>query len=401
MRSDNKAGINKLGTANTQSQLKIMLLGSGELGKEFIIEAQRLGIFTIAVDHYQHAPAMQVAHQYYVLDMQNAEALYALINKEQPDFIVPEVEAIATDVLIKLENEGFNIIPSARATKLTMDRQGIRSLAAEKLGLKTSPYQFANNFNEYINAVEHIGIPCVIKPIMSSSGKGQSILKDPSNIKAAWEYAKSGSRGLGDQVIVERFIPFDYEITLLTVRHKDGTYFCPPIGHIQEQGDYRLSWQPHPLKDKTLLACQHIAKSITDELGGFGVFGVELFIQNDEVYFNELSPRPHDTGMVTMVSQNLSEFALHLRAILGVPIHQIHLRDPSASAALRLNGESYNPVFNGISDALSEPNTELRLFGKPSIQKERRMGVILCSAKTLDEAKEKAQRAAKKVTLIE
>lgn len=346
------------------SNIKIMLLGSGELGKEFIIAAQRLGIHTIAVDRYKNAPAMQVAHESYVIDMLNSDALEQLILAKNPTYIVPEIEAINTDSLVKLEAHNFNIIPCAKATKLTMDRQGIRALAVQQLNLQTSKFAFANSEQEYLDVIQSIGLPFVIKPVMSSSGKGQSIVKEHNEIKKAWDYAQNGSRGHAKGVIVEQFIDFDYEITLLTVRHKDGTSFCDPIGHIQKDGDYRFSWQPHTMPDTALAKSQEIAKEITDALGGYGVFGVELFIKGDEVFFNEVSPRPHDMGMVTLISQNINEFELHLRAIVGLPIPDIQTLQPSASAAILLEGDTANASICGIDKALADANVDIRIFSK-------------------------------------
>ncbi len=381
------------------SNIKIMLLGSGELGKEFIIAAQRLGIHTIAVDRYENAPAMQVAHESYVIDMLNADALEQLILAKKPTYIVPEIEAINTDSLVKLEAHNFNIIPCAKATKLTMDRQGIRSLAANELGLATSKFAFANSQKEYLDAVEVIGLPFVIKPVMSSSGKGQSIVKERSEVQKAWDYAQSGSRGHAKGVIIEQFIDFDYEITLLTVRHKDGTSFCDPIGHIQKDGDYRFSWQPHAMSNIALAKSQKIAKEITDALGGYGVYGVELFIKGDEVFFNEVSPRPHDTGMVTLISQNINEFELHLRAILGLPIPQIQTLQPSASAAILLEGESTDPSILGIDIALSDSNIDIRIFGKNEIHGKRRMGVVLAKGQSTQQALDASKKAVSKIYL--
>ncbi|AJI54583.1 phosphoribosylglycinamide formyltransferase 2 [Francisella philomiragia] len=379
------------------SNIKIMLLGSGELGKEFIIAAQRLGIHTIAADRYENAPAMQVAHESYVIDMLNADALEQLILAKKPTYIVPEIEAINTDSLVKLEAHNFNIVPCAKATKLTMDRQGIRSLAANELGLATSKFAFANSQKEYFDAVEIIGLPFVIKPVMSSSGKGQSIVKERSEVQKAWDYAQSGSRGHAKGVIVEQFIDFDYEITLLSVRHKDGTSFCDPIGHIQKDGDYRFSWQPHAMSDIALAKSQKIAKEITDALGGYGVFGVELFIKGDEVFFNEVSPRPHDTGMVTLISQNINEFELHLRAILGLPIPQIQTLQPSASAAILLEGESTDPSILGIDTALSDSNIDIRIFGKKEIHGKRRMGVVLAKGQSTQQTLDASKKAVSKI----
>ncbi|MBK2266912.1 formate-dependent phosphoribosylglycinamide formyltransferase [Francisella philomiragia] len=381
------------------SNIKIMLLGSGELGKEFIIAAQRLGIHTIAVDRYENAPAMQVAHESYVIDMLNADALEQLILTKKPTHIVPEIEAINTDSLVKLEAHNFNIVPCAKATKLTMDRQGIRSLAANELGLATSKFAFANSQKEYLDAVEVIGLPFVIKPVMSSSGKGQSIVKERSEVQKAWDYAQSGSRGHAKGVIIEQFIDFDYEITLLTVRHKDGTSFCDPIGHIQKDGDYRFSWQPHAMSNIALAKSQKIAKEITDALGGYGVFGVELFIKGDEVFFNEVSPRPHDTGMVTLISQNINEFELHLRAILGLPIPQIQTLQPSASAAILLEGESTDPSILGIDEALTNSSIDIRIFGKNEIHGKRRMGVVLAKGQSTQQALDASKKALSKIYL--
>lgn len=368
-----------------------MLLGAGELGKEVAIEAQHLGIEVIAVDCYEHAPAMQVAHRSHTINMLDGTALETLIRQEMPDFIVPEIEAIATDTLVKLENEGFRVVPTAQAAKLTMDREGIRRLAAETLKLKTSLYYFADDFAAFEAAVKKINFPCVVKPLRSSSGKGQSIIQSAAQIQSAWDYSQAGGRAGKGRVIVEQFIPFDYEITLLTVRHKDGTTFCEPIGHRQEDGDYRESWQPHPMPNNVLEECQKIAKTITDALGGFGIFGVELLIQGETVYFSEVSPRPHDTGMVTLLSQDLSEFALHLRAILGLPIPEIKQYGATASSALIFEGKSDSMVFNHIEMALKVPGTALRLFGKPLVNGKRRLGVGLARGETIAEALEKAK----------
>lgn len=371
-----------------------MMLGSGELGKEVVIEFQRYGVEVIAVDRYPNAPAMQVAHRSYSISMLDGQALREVIYKERPTFIVPEVEAIATDTLVELEKEGFTVIPTANAARLTMNREGIRTLAAEKLKLKTSPYQFAATKTEFSEAVKKIGIPCVVKPIMSSSGKGQSVIKSESDIDKAWTYSQEGSRSGGGKVIVEGFIDFDFEITLLTIKHKDGVSFCEPIGHRQEHGDYQESWQPHPMTTAALKASQDIASKVVNELGGTGIFGVEFFVKGDEVYFSELSPRPHDTGMVTMISQDLSEFALHVRAILGLPIQVIRQLGPSASSVVLVRGQSQNVIFSGLEDALKESDTQLRLFGKPEVNGERRMGVALARAGSIEEARSKANRAA-------
>lgn len=387
------------GTPNQQGARKILMLGSGELGKEVMLEAQRLGVETIAVDSYEGAPAMQVAHRHHVIDMQDADALRALVKQEEPDFIVPEIEAIATATLEELEKEGFNVIPTARATRLTMDREGIRELVAEDLGLRTSPYAFASTEEEFLAAVEEIGTPCVVKPVMSSSGKGQSTVQPGDRALDAWEYAIAGSRGRSQRVIVEGFVDFDTEITLLTVRHSSGTSFCPPVGHRQEGGDYVESWQPEPLADGVLEVAQEMARKVTDELGGWGLFGVEFFIDSETVYFSELSPRPHDTGMVTMVSQELSEFALHVRAILGLPIPEIALLSPGASAVIRADGHGTEPTFTVDTEALETPGTHLRLFGKPSTRPGRRMGVGLARAASVEEARENAKKVADAVVV--
>src|SRR5579871_5407832 len=357
----------RIGTPLTSSAVKVMMLGSGELGKEVVIEFQRYGVEVIAVDRYDHAPAMQVAHRSYTISMLDGKALREIVYKEKPDFIVPEVEAIATDTLVELEKEGFCVIPTANAARLTMNREGIRTLAAEKLKLKTSPYSFAATKNEFFEAVKKIGMPCVIKPIMSSSGKGQSVIKSEADVEKAWTYSQEGSRSGGGKVIVEGFVDFDFEITSLTIKHKDGVSFCEPIGHRQEHGDYQESWQPHPMTAKALQASQDIAAKVVNELGGAGIFGVEFFVKGDEVFFSELSPRPHDTGMVTMISQDLSEFALHVRAILGLPIPLIRQLGPSASSVILVRGKSQNITYSGLENALKEPDTQLRLFGKPEV----------------------------------
>lgn len=386
-----------IGTPLRSSAIKVMMLGSGELGKEVVIELQRYGVEVIAVDRYDNAPAMQVAHRSYTISMLDERALRETINKEKPHFIVPEVEAIATHVLVELEKEGFTVIPSAKAAQLTMNREGIRQLAAEELKLKTSPYRFAGTKAEFEKAIKEIGIPCVVKPIMSSSGKGQSTVRSVDDIDASWTYAQEGGRAGGGRVIIEGFIKFDYEITLLTVRHKDGISFCAPIGHRQEHGDYRESWQPHPMNDSVLKKAQQMAADVVNALGGRGIFGVEFFIQGETVYFSELSPRPHDTGMVTLISQDLSEFALHVRAILGLPIPDITQHGPSASAALLVHGNSDNISFSGLDEALSQPETQLRLFGKPEVRGERRMGVCLARGSSIEDAKNKAINMVKKI----
>jgi phosphoribosylglycinamide formyltransferase 2 len=386
-----------IGTPLKSTAVKVMMLGSGELGKEVVIELQRFGVEVIAVDRYDHAPAMQVAHRSYTISMLDDKALRNVIEKEDPDLIVPEVEAIATHVLVDLEQEGYTIIPSAKATRLTMNREGIRSLAAEDLKLKTSPYRFAGTKQEFETAVRAMGFPCVVKPIMSSSGKGQSLVKSANDVDHAWTYAQEGGRAGGGRVIVEGFIDFDYEITLLTIRHKGGISFCAPIGHRQEHGDYRESWQPHPMPEAALHEAQHIASEVVNALGGKGIFGVEFFVKGSEVFFSELSPRPHDTGMVTMISQDLSEFSLHVRAILGLPIPNIAQHGPSASSVILVHGKSDNINFSGLEDALSAQDTQLRLFGKPEVNGERRMGVCLARGKTIDEARAKANDMASKV----
>ena len=384
-----------IGTPFKEGARRVLLCGSGELGKEVVIELQRYGVEVIAVDAYADAPAMQVADRAHVISMLDGDALREVIEKEQPDLVVPEVEAIATDVLAEIEAEGkVEIIPTARATQLTMNREGIRRLAAEELDLRTSPYEFAATREEYLAAIERIGMPCVVKPIMSSSGKGQSTVKSEADIDASWEYAQAGGRAGAGKVIVEGFVDFDYEITQLTVRHVDGTSFCDPIGHIQIEGDYRESWQPQPMSDAALANAREVAKKITDALGGRGIFGVELFIKGDEVYFSEVSPRPHDTGMVTMIAQDLSQFALHARAILGLPIPNIVQHGPSASAVILVEGESEQVSFGNLKEALAQPDTQLRLFGKPQVKGKRRMGVAVARGETLDAAREKAKAAA-------
>ena len=388
-----------LGTPGAPSATKLLLLGSGELGKEVALEAQRLGVEVIACDRYANAPAMQVAHRHHVFNMGDPAALREVIETEKPDYIVPEIEAIATHTLLELEAEGFNVVPTARATRLTMDREGIREFAATELGLKTSPYRFADTEEDFCAAVEAIGFPCVVKPVMSSSGKGQSTVREEADVLKAWRYAQDGARGEGDKVIGEGVVPFDYEITLLTVRHIGGTSFCAPIGHRQEGGDYQESWQPQAMSDVALEKAEHIARTITEGLGGFGLFGVELFIQGDEVFFSEVSPRPHDTGMVTMISQNLSEFALHVRAILGLPIPEIDQRGPAASAVILAHGHSSSLTYAVKPEALMVPGTGLRLFGKPDVVGERRMGVGLALGATTDEARQKAATVAESVEI--
>lgn len=381
-----------LGTPYAAGATRVLLLGSGELGKEVTIELTRLGCEVIAVDRYDNAPAMQVAHRRHVINMLDAEAVRAVVEQEKPHYIVPEIEAIATDELIKLEEEGFNVVPTARAARLTMNREGIRRLAAEELGLPTSPYRFAGDKDEYLAAVKEVGLPCVIKPVMSSSGKGQSLVKTDADIDAAWDYAQSGGRAGQGRVIVEGFVDFEYEITLLTVRHVGGTAFCAPIGHRQEDGDYRESWQPQPMNDAALVEAERQARAITDALGGRGIFGVELFVKGDQVWFSEVSPRPHDTGLVTLMSQDLSEFALHARAILGLPVPLIEQRGPSASSVLLVKGDSTNMRYSGLERGLEQPDTDLRLFGKPEVSGSRRLGVALARADSVEKARAKANQ---------
>ena len=387
----------RIGTPLTGNATRVLLLGSGELGKEVAIELQRLGCEVIAVDRYADAPAMQVAHRSHVVNMLDAGALREVIELEKPAYIVPEIEAIATAALVELESEGYTVIPTARAAQLTMDREGIRRLASEELQLPTSPYRFAEGREDYLAAVTEVGLPCVVKPVMSSSGKGQSLLRNEGDIDAAWEHAQSGGRAGVGRVIVEGFVDFDYEITLLTVRHSGGTRFCEPIGHRQEAGDYRESWQPQQMSEQALASAQDVALRITDALGGRGVFGVELFVKGDEVWFNEVSPRPHDTGLVTLISQELSEFALHARAILGLAIPQIRQFGPAASAVIMAEGRSESVSFGNLQQALSEPDTQLRLFGKPGVDGLRRMGVALARDEDTDLARARALRAAQAV----
>ena len=387
-----------IGTPFTSTAIKVLLCGSGELGKEVALELQRYGVEVIAVDAYADAPAMQVADRSHVISMLDGDALRAVIEAENPDFVVPEVEAIATDTLAAIEQDGIaTIIPTARATQLTMNREGIRRLAAEELGLLTSPYQFADTLEDFTAAIHAIGMPCVIKPIMSSSGKGQSVVKTEADIEASWNYAQAGGRAGKGKVIVEGFVDFDYEITLLTVRHVDGTSFCAPIGHIQVDGDYRESWQPQAMSEAALNSAQQMAEAVTGSLGGYGLFGVELFVKNDTVIFSEVSPRPHDTGMVTMISQDLTQFALHARAILGLPIPSIRQFGPCASSVILVKGNSGQVSFGNLQQALSEPDTQLRLFGKPAVNGKRRMGVALARAETIDAARTKACRTSSAV----
>lgn len=372
---------------------KALLLGSGELGKEVAIELQRYGVEVIACDRYPGAPAMQVAHRSYVFNMLDGEALRQIIEAEKPDHIIPEVEAIATPMLVELEKEGYNVTPTANAAFLTMNREGIRRLAAETLGVKTSPYRFASDYDEFKKAVDEIGIPCVVKPVMSSSGHGQSMIKKAEDIENAWHIAQEGGRAGAGRVIVEGFVNFDYEITLLTVRSISGTVFCEPIGHIQIDGDYRYSWQPQPMSAKAIESAREIARKVTDALGGYGIFGVELFIKGDEVIFSEVSPRPHDTGMVTMISQDLSEFALHARALLGLPVPAIRFYGPSASRAVVVEGDTDKIEMDNLENVLAEPGTQMRIFGKPEIKGHRRMGVILATDENVEAARAKAERA--------
>lgn len=372
---------------------KALLLGSGELGKEVAIELQRLGVEVVACDKYANAPAMQTAHRSYVFDMLDGATLRQVVELEKPDHVIPEIEAIATPMLVELEKEGYNITPTAQAALLTMNREGIRRLAAEKLGLETSPYRFASTFDEFRQAIEEIGLPVVVKPVMSSSGHGQSTVRKADDIEKAWKEAQEGGRAGAGRVIVEGFVDFDYEITLLTVRSISGTVYCQPVGHIQVDGDYRYSWQPQPMSAKALEEAQRVAKTITDALGGYGIFGVELFIKGDKVIFSEVSPRPHDTGMVTMISQDLSEFALHARALLGLPVPEVRFLGPSASRAIVVEGDSDKIVMDNLEQVLSEPGVQLRIFGKPEVRGHRRMGVILATADTVEAARDKAERA--------
>ena len=387
----------KIGSVMTRVGRKALLLGSGELGKEVAIELQRYGVEVVACDKYAGAPAMQIAHRCHVFNMLDGAKLREIIELENPDHIIPEVEAIATPVLKELEAEGYNVTPTANAAWLTMNREGIRRLAAEELGIKTSPYRFASDFEEFKAAVDAVGIPCVVKPIMSSSGHGQSVIKSPEDIENSWKIAQEGGRAGAGRVIVEGFVKFDYEITLLTVRSCSGTTYCQPVGHIQIDGDYRYSWQPQPMTDKALASAQEIAKKVTDALGGYGIFGVELFIKGDEVIFSEVSPRPHDTGMVTMISQDQSEFALHARALLGLPVPAIRFYGPSASRAVVVEGDTDKIEMDNLEEVLAEPGVQMRIFGKPEINGHRRMAVILATDDTVDTAREKAERAYNKL----
>ncbi|WP_273806512.1 MULTISPECIES: formate-dependent phosphoribosylglycinamide formyltransferase [unclassified Pseudomonas] len=387
----------RIGTPLSPSATRVLLCGSGELGKEVIIELQRLGVEVIAVDRYADAPAMQVAHRSHVIDMLDGAALRAVIEREQPHFIVPEIEAIATATLVELEGEGYTVVPTARAAQLTMNREGIRRLAAEELGLPTSPYHFADTYEDYAAAAEALGYPCVVKPIMSSSGKGQSLLRSADELQAAWQYAQEGGRAGKGRVIVEGFVDFDYEITLLTVRHVGGTSFCAPVGHRQVKGDYHESWQPQAMSEQALAESERVARAVTEALGGRGLFGVELFVKGDQVWFSEVSPRPHDTGLVTLISQDLSEFALHARAILGLPIPTIRQFGSSASAVILVDGDSRQTAFANLGAALAEPDTALRLFGKPEVKGQRRMGVALARDESIEAARAKAVRASQAV----
>ncbi len=382
-----------VGTPLAAHATRVLMCGGGELGKEVVIELQRLGVEVIVVDRYENAPAMQVAHRSHVISMLDGAALRRVVEQEKPHYIVPEIEAIATETLVELEQEGYNVIPTANATRLTMNREGIRRLAHEELGLNTSKYRFASTKEEFLAAIEEVGIPCVVKPIMSSSGKGQSTVKQADQVEKAWTYAQEGGRAGQGKVIVEGFVEFDYEITLLTVRHSGGTSFCEPIGHVQVDGDYRQSWQPQAMSDKALAAAKAAALKVTDALGGRGLFGVELFIKGDEVLFSEVSPRPHDTGMVTLISQDLSEFALHARAILGLPIPSIRFYGPSASSVILPNGHSTDIEFSNLHEVLAKPDTHLRLFGKPEIAGQRRMGVVLTRRESVEAAVEDAKQA--------
>jgi len=391
--------MSQIGTPLAANATRVLLCGGGELGKEVTIELQRMGVETIVLDRYENAPAMQVAHRSHVLSMLDGPALRRIIEQERPDYIIPEIEAIATDTLAELEAKGYTVIPTARAAKLTMNREGIRRLAAEELGIPTSPYRFAANREEFDHAVAELGMPCVVKPIMSSSGKGQSTIGTMADVDAAWAYAQQGGRSGAGKVIVEAFVDFDYEITLLTVRHIGGTSFCEPVGHVQVGGDYRQSWQPQPMNLGALEQARDIAGRVTKALGGRGIFGVELFIKGDEVIFSEVSPRPHDTGMVTMISQDLSQFALHTRAILGLPIPTIRFLGPSASSVILAEGDSCEIGYGNLNEVLKAPDTQLRLFGKPEVAGHRRMGVVLARAETIEGALEKAKHASAAITV--
>lgn len=389
----------KIGSIKTEIGQKALLLGSGELGKEVAIELQRLGVEVVACDRYPDAPAMQVANRFHVLNMLDADELTKVIEEEKPDHIIPEVEAIATPALVALEKKGFHVTPTAHATLLTMNREGIRRLAAEELGVQTSPYRFASTYEEFKAAVSEIGTPCVVKPIMSSSGHGQSVIKDASQIEQAWHISQEGGRAGAGRVIVEGFVDFDYEITMLTVRSISGTNFCQPVGHIQKDGDYRYSWQPQAMSEATITKAHDIAKKVTNALGGYGIFGVEMFVKGEDVIFSEVSPRPHDTGMVTMISQDLSEFALHARALMGLPVPEIKFYGPSVSKAIVVEGDSNRVLFSDVDKALEEPGTQIRIFGKPEVCGHRRMAVILATDKDVESAMAKADRAAAKLKI--
>ena len=389
----------EIGTVFTQVGKKALLCGSGELGKEVAIELQRYGIEVVALDKYANAPAMQVAHRSHVLPMLDGKKLREVIEAERPDYIIPEIEAIATATLVELEQEGYHVVPKARAAYLTMNREGIRRLAAEELGLPTSPYRFASTREEFEQAIAEIGMPCVVKPIMSSSGHGQSVVRTAQDIDNAWHCAQEGGRAGAGRVIVEGFVRFDYEITLLTVRHSAGTTFLNPIGHIQVDGDYRESWQPQAMSPAALAAAQDMARKVTDALGGYGIFGVEMFVCGDSVLFSEVSPRPHDTGMVTMISQDLSEFALHARALIGLPIPSVRFFGPSASRAIVVEGDTDKVVFGNLEKVLEEEGVQIRIFGKPEVVGHRRLGIILATADTVEEARAKADRAYKKLAV--
>lgn len=391
--------MSKIGTIGKPEGRKALLLGSGELGKEVAIELQRFGVEVIACDSYAGAPAMQIAHRSHVFNMLDADELRRIIELEKPDHIIPEVEAIATPVLVELEKEGYHVTPTARAAWLTMNREGIRRLAAEELGVKTSPYRFASDRAEFDAAIAEIGLPCVVKPVMSSSGHGQSVIKKAGDIDEAWRISQEGGRAGAGRVIVEGFVDFDYEITLLTVRSISGTVFCEPVGHIQVDGDYRESWQPQPMSAPAIAKAREIARKVTDALGGYGIFGVEMFVKGNEVIFSEVSPRPHDTGMVTMISQDLSEFGLHARALLGLPIPELRFYGPSASRAIVIEADSDNIVMDNLDKVLEEPGTAMRIFGKPQVRGHRRMGVILATADSVEEARAKARRAYDKLSV--
>ncbi|WCL50134.1 formate-dependent phosphoribosylglycinamide formyltransferase [Leptospira sp. GIMC2001] len=392
--------MNHSGTIIGSKPAKLALLGSGELGKEIAIEAQRLGIYVVAIDRYPVAPAMQVANEFRVIDMLNGPELEKSLREIQPDFIIPELEAIHTETLVSMEANGFKIVPSAKAVHLTMNREGIRNFASKELGLKTSKYFFADTFEEFRSAIESIGFPCVVKPIMSSSGKGQSLIQSDNDIELAWDYGQKGGRAGKGKMIIEEFIQFDYEITLLTIQHVDGVTFLQPIGHKQVNGDYVESWMPQPMSDLALTRAREIANKVTSGLGGFGIFGVELFIKGDEVFFSEVSPRPHDTGLVTLISQNFSEFSLHLRALLGLTIPEIIYHTPAASAAILLEAKTDSPKIGGLAESLTDVQTDIRIFGKPTIDGKRRMGVALARSSTIEDARQRARLTASKLHLL-